>query len=173
MRAVFDCADKVQGTSLNDKLVTAPDLMNSLIGVLIRFRESPIALVGDVEQMFHHVYVSPEHRNALRFLWWPGGNLDEHPVPHQMTVYIFGSRSSPSCANFCLRHTAIEFSKHYEPAIAEIVNKNFYVNDCLVSFPSVEARRSLRELLTKRGFRLRKWLSNSQDVLKTIPGADR
>ena len=95
VRVVFDYAAKVQGTSLNDKLVTGPDQMNSIIGVLTRFRESPIALLGDVEKMFHQVYVGPEHRNALRFLWWLGGNLEEHPVPHQITVHIFGSRSSP------------------------------------------------------------------------------
>ena len=76
-----------------------------------------------------------------------------------------------------MRHTTIEFGKHCEPAIAEIINKLFYVGDCLVSLFSVEAvievRRSLSDLPAKRGFRLRKWLSNTQDVLETIPEADR
>ena len=50
--------------------------------------------------------------------------------------------------------------RNMQPGIAEIGNKNFYVDDCFVSLSSVEAaievRRSLSELLAKRGFRLRK-----------------
>ena len=75
IRVVFDCAAEYHNTSLNQKLVRGPDLMNNLIDVLTKFRKEPIALVRDVEQMFHQVYVNPEHREALRFLWWPDGNL--------------------------------------------------------------------------------------------------
>ena len=79
IRAVFDCAAEYNKTSLNDKLVRGPDLINGLISVLLKFRKEPIALVADAEQIFHQVYVNPEHREALRFLWWPGGDLDKEP----------------------------------------------------------------------------------------------
>jgi len=50
---VFDCAAKCQGTSLNDVLMQGPNLTNSLVGVLTRFRRKPIAIVSDVKAMYH------------------------------------------------------------------------------------------------------------------------
>ena len=76
VRAVFDCAAKYKGTSLNDNLIRGPDLMNSLIGVLMRFRKERVALVANVEAMFHQVFVKPSHLDSLRFLWWPNGEID-------------------------------------------------------------------------------------------------
>ena len=177
IRVVFDCAAEYCNTSLNHKLVRGPDLMNSLISVLLKFRKEPIALVADVEQMFHQVFVNPEDREALRFLWWPDGDLDKEPVLHQMTVHIFGAKSSPCCANFCLQQTAKEFGHLSPSSISDIVFKNFYVDDCLVSLSSVEeaiaVQQKLTELLVRRGFRLRKWVSNKDEVLRTIPESER
>ena len=68
-RVVFDAAARFNGVSLNDQLYQGPDLANSLIGVLIRFREEEIAFTADLEAMFHQVKVLPKDADALRFLW--------------------------------------------------------------------------------------------------------
>ena len=39
VRIVMDAAAKHDGVSMNEKLHTGPDLLNSLVGVLLRFRE--------------------------------------------------------------------------------------------------------------------------------------
>ena len=105
IRVVFDCSTKVDGTSLNDKLLKGPDLINALIGVLIRFRLGPIAYLGDMEKIFYQFRV-PEDRNLLRFFWWPEGDLTQKPVPFRMKVHLFGAASSPACANYGIKHLA-------------------------------------------------------------------
>ena len=61
VRVVFDCGARHKGKSLNDQLLKGPDLMNNLVGVLSRFRMKHVAIVADVEVMFHQVKV--DHRN--------------------------------------------------------------------------------------------------------------
>ena len=77
IRVVFDCSAQFQGMSLNSELLQGPDLTNNLVGILLRFRQDPVAVMGDVQSMFHQVRVPVEDRDFLRFLWWPGGNLDK------------------------------------------------------------------------------------------------
>lgn len=87
LRVVFDCSAKFRGVSLNDTLLTGPDLINSLLGVLCRFRKEAVAIICDIEKMFHQFYVSPELRNYLRFLWWEDGDLEAEPQEYQMAVH--------------------------------------------------------------------------------------
>ena len=65
LRVVFDCSANYRNQSLNSHLMQGPDLTNKLVGVLCRFRQENIALVCDIEAMYHQVKVNPEHRDML------------------------------------------------------------------------------------------------------------
>ena len=177
VRVVFDCSAKHRGSSLNDKLLQGPDLTNSLVGVLSRFRQEAVAVMADIEAMFHQVKVTPEDCNALRFLWWPDGDLTAQPEELMMAVHLFGGVSSPSCANFALKKTAEDNKTSFDPEIVRTVKRNFYVDDCLKSVTSDERAiflvDNLTELLRRGGFRLTKWLSNSRKVVESIPEVER
>ena len=62
IRVVFDCGATYQGVSMNSELLQGPDLTNQIVGVLTRFREEPIPVVGDIESMFYQVKVPAEQR---------------------------------------------------------------------------------------------------------------
>ncbi|KAK3729480.1 hypothetical protein QZH41_019941, partial [Actinostola sp. cb2023] len=176
-RVVFDCSAKYRNASLNIQLSQGPDLTNSLVGVLTRFRTGPVALMADIEGMFLQVRVPLEDASALRFLWWPGGDLHTDPEEYQMLVHLFGAASSPSCANFALRQTAEDNKEDFDPVTAETVKRNFYVDDCLKSVESeeqaIQLQGELRQLLARGGFRLTKWMSNSIKVLESVPESER
>lgn len=177
VRVVFDCAAKYKDVSLNSQLLQGPDLMNSLIGVIMRFRQEPIALAADIQAMFHQVRVIEEDCDALRFLWWPDGDLHKQPKVYQMLVHLFGATSSPSCAAYALKRTATDNAGSFDRDVAATVERNFYVDDLLKSVDSedkaVKLASELQAMLKKGGFRLTKWLSNSKAVLNEIPESER
>lgn len=68
-RLVFNCSFRHQGISMNDQLLPGPMLGPSLVRVLIRFRQHPVAVSGDIRSMFHQIRLLPEDRPLLRFIW--------------------------------------------------------------------------------------------------------
>ncbi|XP_065068249.1 uncharacterized protein LOC135693649, partial [Rhopilema esculentum] len=177
VRIVFDCAAKYKNVSLNENVLQGPDLTNSLIGVLCRFRSEPIALMADVEAMFHQVRVTSDDVSALRFLWYPRGNLKMEPVEYQMMVHIFGGVWSPSCATFALRRVAEDNSRFYNDEVIQTVQRNFYVDDLLKATKdankAIIMQKQLTDLLARGGFHLTKWMSNCREVIDAIPENER
>ena len=172
IRVVFDCAAKYRGTSLNDNLLPGPNLMNSLQGVLMRFRKFSVAFSSDIECMFYQVKVPDKQRDLLRFLWWQDGDITQKPRIYRKTVHLFGAASSPSCANYGLKRAALDNKSNVSKEAVDTVNQNFYMDDVLKSTESVaEAIKLVTELKTvcsDGGFNLTKWSCNRREVLEEI-----
>ena len=176
VRIVFDCAATYRGKSLNDNVVQGPDFTNSLVGVLLRFRQESVALMADIESMFHQVRVHPKDVDALRFLWFPHGDLSKDPEESQMLVHLFGGVWSPCCASYALRKTAVDNADRYGLEVTETVRRNFYVDDLLKSMKDAESAirmyKEVTELLSHGGFHLTKWTSNKREALEVIPDSE-
>ena len=177
VRVVFDCAAKFAGKSLNDHLYTGPDIVNSLLGVLFRFRQEQVAIVGDVEMMYLRIKVYPEDEKFLRILWWTGGDLEKKPETYSMTSQIFGAASSGFNATLGLRACADDGIGIFDADVIRSVHRNFYVDDYLMSVSDVPTAKSyidqLQRLLAAGGFRLHKWMSSERDVLEAIEQSER
>ncbi|XP_020609698.1 uncharacterized protein LOC110048246 [Orbicella faveolata] len=129
VRVVFDCAAKYRGVPLNDVLLQGPDMNNSLIGVLARSRQERIVILADVESMFYRVRVRPGDPDVVRFLWWPGNDLESQPEDYQMRVHLFGAVSSPNCPIFALRKSADDNLMDDDPEIERKTQALFSLTD--------------------------------------------
>lgn len=168
---------KFHGISLNDTLLTGPDLINPLVGVLCRFRKEAVAVTCcDIERMFHQFYVSPEVHNYLRFLWWAGEDLQAEPKEFRMTVHLFGTASSPGWANFSLKYLAQQH-KVDQPVASAFIENNFYVDDGLTSVATVEEAKELivktQELCKGAGLHPHKFNSNQMEAISCVAHSER
>ena len=98
IRVVFDSLAEYRGVSLNKELLTGPDFMNSLVGVLFRFCCEDVAAMCDMEQMFHSFHVDPKHKDFLHFLWFKYNIPSQPIIEYRMTVHLFGNGPSPAVA---------------------------------------------------------------------------
>ena len=164
IRVVFDCSAEYQGISLNKSLMSGPDLTNQIVGVITRFRQEPVVIMGDIEAMFHQVLVPEIDRSLLRFLWWENHDISKAATDYEMGVHVFGATSSPSCCNYALKRTAVDSKGRYPSDVAETLQRNFYVDDLLKSVSDVTtAIRLLNdviEMCAAGGLRLTKIISN-------------
>ena len=128
LRVVLDAAARFSGTSLNELLLSGPDLTNSLVGVLHRFRQDRVAFTSDLECMFCQVKVPALQRDFLGFLWWPGGHISKKVNECRMHTHILGATSSPAIATFALHITAADNANFFSSGAVETVRR-FYVDD--------------------------------------------
>ncbi|XP_076862530.1 uncharacterized protein LOC143514793 [Brachyhypopomus gauderio] len=177
IRVVFDSSAQFNGISLNDVLLTGPDLNNALLGVLIRFREEAVAFTADIEQMFYCFLVKEEDRNFLRFLWYEDNDLSKNIVDYRMRVHVFGNRPSPAVAINGLHQSVQGGEFPVDHDVQHFVTHDFYVDDGLKSLPTNEAAISLlkrtQEVLLKSNLRLHKIAANSKEVMEAFPPSDR
>lgn len=176
IRVVFDSSAKHDGVSLNDVLLSGPDLNNALLGVLIRFRRENIAVTADIQQMFYAFVVREDHRDYLRFLWYKDNNFNNNITEYRMKVHIFGNSPSPSVAIYGLRRAAQEHQDEYGTDSKEFVMRNFYVDDRLTLVTTEEEAIDLlkrtQKMLAASNLKLHKIASNSNKVMTAFAPED-
>ena len=165
-RIVFNSSANYKGHVLNDYYMKGPDMLNNMLGVLIRFREERIAMLGDISKMYHSIKIPFKDQMTHRFLW---RELDEQrPVDtYAITTVNFGDRPSGTIAITTLKKTA-EMSMDIFPDASKIILRNSYKDDIPFSVDSWEKalviRDKINKILAKGGFKTKEWVSSSTEI---------
>ncbi|XP_068711775.1 uncharacterized protein [Montipora foliosa] len=162
IRTVFNSSSVYQGHRLNDYWLKGPDLLNSIFGVVLRFRENQVAISGDIFKMYHRILIPEEDQHVHRFLWG-SMEIDRKPDTYVKTVLMFGDKPAPAMAQIALRKTAAE-GENDSSSAAKTLKENSYMDDILDSVQTVSEARQLMteiyEVLAKGGFSIKEWQSN-------------
>lgn len=178
---MFDSSAECDGTSLNDVLLSGPDLNNTLLGVLLQFQREPVALTADVQQMFYCFVIREDHRDYLWYLWYEDNDITKNVVEYRMKVHVFGNSPSPAVAIYCMRRAVAIYcmraaqkgEQEHGSDARQFVERQFYVDDGLTSVTIPEEAIDLltrtREMLSESNLRLHKVASNSKPSNGSLP----
>ena len=140
-------------------------MLNNLLGMLLRFREEPVAMIGDIEKMLHSIDIPLLDQMTHRFLW---RDLDERREPdtYVMTAVNIGDRPSGAIAIATLRKTA-EMSKDEFPRASKTILQNSYMDDIPDSTGTVEEAQKITDeidkILNRGGFKIKGWVISGQN----------
>ncbi|XP_055633653.1 uncharacterized protein LOC129773997 [Toxorhynchites rutilus septentrionalis] len=158
------------GTSLNDVLMVGPVVQQDLVNITMRFRVPRYAIISDIEKMYRQIWVHLLDCPLQRILW-----IDKPGDPirvFQLKTVTYGTSAAPYLATKCLQELAKQ-SKSSHPAAASVLANDFYMDDMISGVDGVLEGKvlcsQLLQLLESAGFSLRKWSSNSSEILESIP----
>ena len=100
VRVVYDASakNKQDNKSLNECLYRGPVMLQSLTGILLRFRLNKVAIVADIEKAFLQIGLNDNAKNVTRFFWLKDTNTLNTENNLQMYRFCrvpFGVISSP------------------------------------------------------------------------------
>ena len=172
LRIVYDASARSTGPSLNECLYTGPRFGQSIFDILLRFRFQHVALIGDIEKAFLMVSVRERDRDSLRFLWVPNPD-DENPgiATFRFSRVVFGVSSSPFLLNATINHH-METYRDSDPVFVDKFLSSIYDDDLVTGSVDVDSTYELytksRIRLAKAGFKLRKFVTNSEELHQLI-----
>ncbi|XP_067614542.1 uncharacterized protein [Eurosta solidaginis] len=174
VRVVFNASSPtVNGNSLNDILLPGPVLQADLPILILRWKLYRFVFNSDIEKMYRQIWVNENHTKFQRIVHRTSPN---DPISlYELKTVTFGVNCVPYLAIRTLLQLADDVSNSH-PTAANILREYMYAYDVLAGghtiTSTIKARDEIRQVLHSAGFPLRKWTSNSEDILRNIPKAD-
>ncbi|XP_018568077.1 uncharacterized protein LOC108908506 [Anoplophora glabripennis] len=172
LRVVFDAsAPSTNGISLNNIQRVGPVLQDDLFSILLRFRKRTYVISADIAKMYRQVLIEPGQRCLQKIIWRP--NPSEALKMYSLNTVTYGQ----ACASFLAIRCIFELVRECEankPKIADIIRRNFYVDDLLTgadtAMEALQIANDVYKVLKSGSFELRKWYSNQPDIIKNLAG---
>lgn len=172
LRTVFNASFKpcANSSSLNDIMYSGPKLQRDIGEIITNFRLHEIVVCADIKQMYRQIVVNPTDR-AFQHIFYrtnPNGDIDEY----ELNVLTYGVTSSAYLAQRVLLQLVEDEGKRY-PLASQAITHQTFVDDICTSVDSpqeaLQLQQELITLLGLGGFTLRKWASNCQQILDSVP----
>lgn len=173
LRTVFDgSARSSNGISLNSLQMVGPVVQSDLFSILIRFRTHRYCISADIQAMYRQVLVAPADRKYQQILW--RSNRDQELKTYELNTVTYGTASASFLATRCLVELG-NLCEETNPLISRIIKQDFYVDDCLTGANTIAEAKyicaGLNKVLNSGCFPLRKWLSNSLEIVESVDEA--
>ena len=172
-RVCHDARAANDGICLNDLLVGGPNLMNSLMDILMRFRQWKIAFMCDIKAFFHQIRVHPDDADLFRFFWFKDRSL-RLAILNLFLSHVFGSLSSSFVTGFTVRHHAEVIRPYYPSNVYNFIHHGFYVDNGSGGGDTVdealELKTGVKSAMGDGGFQLVKWksISSWKEILTSL-----
>ena len=130
-RLTFDGGDKTStGYSLNDILPKGINQINSLVELIVAWRNGLFAMASDIEQMYNGIKLEEKHWPLQLYYWDNELKLNADPEIKVIKTATYGVRSSGNQAIVGLKKVA-EYSKNEYPEAHHTLTKEIYIDDVL------------------------------------------
>ena len=158
-RPVFDATVPTEtGLGLNHIVAKGSNNMNFLVQVFIRWAIRRCGFHTDIQKMYNTIKLHEDHWNYQLYLWQKDLDPSLEPKIKVIKTLIYGVKPSGNQAERALREAA-NMQKDAYPRQAEIVNDDFYVDDCVSGEDNYEVAKhvtdDLAHVLGKAGFLLK------------------
>ncbi|XP_037824736.1 uncharacterized protein LOC119612918 [Lucilia sericata] len=171
VRVVFNASSKTSNSnSLNDTLHTGPTLQQDLVVLILKWRFYKIVYNADITKMYRQIMLNPTHTPFQRILFRK--SVNEPIQDYELQTVTFGVNCAPYLAIRTL-HKLADDIQNTHPIASQILRNNMYVDDVLAGGHTIEeaqkAQTQLISALDSAGFPLRKWISNTKELLHKLP----
>eukprot|EP00102_Acyrthosiphon_pisum_P020672 XP_016657882.1 PREDICTED: uncharacterized protein LOC107883053 [Acyrthosiphon pisum] len=175
LRVVFDASAKCHsGISLNQCLLVGPKLQQDIVDVLVGFRVNKVAFTTDICKMYRQIEVLPQYRGYQYILWRESPQVAVKE--YTLNTVTYGVNSAPYLALRVLRYIA-DTECADQPDVKGALYNQTYMDDICVGAESLEAAKALQsnliKILARSGLQLRKWASNTPELLDHLHPEDR
>ncbi|XP_011858396.1 PREDICTED: uncharacterized protein LOC105555956, partial [Vollenhovia emeryi] len=167
LRVVFDASAKTSTRlSLNDVQLVGPTIQQDLFSIMMRFRQHTYAISADISKMYRQIRMHQDQCKLQRILW--RFSTEQEIDTYELQTVTYGEACSAFLATRALHQAALDLQQRY-PEAAEIIIRDFYVDDLLTGDNDIERLSRIKEeivtILESAKFELHKWKANHPALL--------
>ncbi|GFW06782.1 integrase catalytic domain-containing protein [Trichonephila clavipes] len=168
LKVVFNgSASTTSGLSLNDLLLKG-EVKEDIFEIMIRLSAHKYAFTTEIRMMLRQILNDPAQRDLLRIIWKTGAI--EEPVIYRLKTVTYGTSSAPFLAVRTLKQLAMDEASRF-PFASKVALQDVYMDDIVSGAQDLDTARQLQcqlqNMLETCGMKLRKWNSNSKELLNS------